>query len=172
VKDWRLAVTFLENELAVLEEEHLKKKQRLQDTIQDIYRRHDPGRSQKVPKSAPADAEQNVERTRKPRRKKPAVPTPKRRGRRPRSEGDVPLSHLVAEAGGAQPGDFTIADLRTFLDTNYPERAAQVTNDEISKQVWTLRQGKRPKFFLVRQATTKGGMNTYRYNHPQNPPKK
>lgn len=190
MKDWESTVSFLEADMKTLHEEYLRNVQRLQDTIADLRRRY----GKKVTgKTGGASEEPDAARERRPRgagratRKASARPQTNQqtdtapgsgkpdgqpRRRRRRASGEVPISHLLDEAAAAQPGDFTLADLRSHLDANHAEQAATITNDELSKYVYALRQGKRPKILLVRQPTTKGGMNTYRYNHPQNPGKK
>lgn len=91
-------------------------------------------------------------------------PSSKRRGYRRGANGKLSKAAIVAEAGKAQEGSFTITDLRDYLAKEMPESWEEMSNDDLSKQVYILRG--RGQFTLESKPSKsgKGGKNIYIYN--------
>ncbi len=91
-----------------------------------------------------------------------------RKGYRKNSKGEPSIASLIAEAGEAQPGPFSLVELRRHLDVHHQDRSAKLTNDDLSKQVYII---KKRGQFTKQTSSSKGGMHTYIYNRQYSPKK-
>jgi len=136
------ALEYYQQKLVSLDKERLH----ILSSIEYIKREEGPTREAPPPMEAPP----------------PKSPPPGKKKYRMNSKGEPSTASLVAEAGKAQASDFTLVELRAYLDEHFPERSAALTNDDLSKQVYIVAH--RGQFLKTGQ-TSKGGMNTYTYNH-------
>ena len=74
----------------------------------------------------------------------------------------VTASSLIMEAIKAQTKDFTIVDIRGYLDSRHQAASARITGNRISKELYTLRLLRKPPVIILVKQGAKGEASTYR----------